>query len=106
MPDFYIKQGDTEPALEAQLMGPDGNPINLQGATVSLCMGRHIQAPTEIINAAEGRVRYAWQPGDTDLPGTWNAEFLVRFASGIEQRVPNEGHIVVRVSRSVCGRDE
>lgn len=105
MVDFEIKQGDTQPPLEADLQDGDGNPINLQGASVTLCLGRHLRAPVDIIDAAEGRVRYEWQPGDTDYPGEWNAEFVVTFAGGEAQRVPSDGFIRVRIGRSVCGRD-
>lgn len=102
---FTIKQGDTAPALEATLIDPNGQPINLAGMSVTFCMGRHVRAPAEVVDAAEGRVRYEWQEGDTDRPGKWNAEFIVTTIAGESQRVPNAGYITVHITRAICGRD-
>lgn len=96
---FYIKQGDTLPFLEAQLFGPDGNPISLQGLEVGFRMGRHIDAPAEVVDAAQGRVRYRWQPGDTDIPGAHKAEFVFRTLGGDQQTVPNSGYIMVVIEK-------
>lgn len=103
---FHIKQGDTLPSLEATLVGPDGEPINLQGTSVTFCMGRSVRGPCEVVDAAQGRVRYVWQPGDTDEPGTWSAEFVVTNMAGETQRVPNNGYLIINIARAVCGRCE
>lgn len=107
MNEIEIKQGNMVPAFEAQLFGPPpGNePINLQGAMVEFCFGRGHGGPCEIVDAANGRVRYEWQEGDTDDPGMWNGEFVVTFVSGHTQRVPSGGYVAVRITRAVCGRD-
>ena len=101
---YPIKQGSLSPPLEAQLTA-DGQPINLNGVTVEFCMGAHVRGPMEIVDAAEGRVRYHWQLGDTDRPGVWNAEFVVTTITGEPQRVPNSGYVTIEVERAVCGRD-
>src|SRR5690606_32208951 len=61
---FHLKQGDTLPVLEAQLFASDGVPLNLQGMQVRFRMGCHVDAPAEIVDGSEGRVRYRWRPGD------------------------------------------
>lgn len=101
-----IKQGSTIPGFEAVLRDADGQPINLFNATVEFCFGRGRGGPCQIVDAASGRVRYEWQDGDTDDPGTWNGEFVVTMISGRVQRVPSGGYVPVRVTRAVCGRDE
>src|SRR5690625_3541442 len=108
MNEVEIKQGNTVPAFEAQLFGPppDKAPINLQGATVEFRFGRGQGGPCQIVDAANGRVRYEWQEGDTNDPGAWNGEFVVTFISGHVQRVPSGGYVAVRITRAVCGRDE
>jgi len=98
---FYLKQGDTLPIIEAQLFGSDNAPMNLQGAQVRFRMGDIVDAPAEITNAVEGRVRYAWQPGDTDAPGTHKTEWHVTLISGESQTVPNDGYLQVVISRKV-----
>src|SRR5690606_16671584 len=79
---FHLKTGDTLPVLEAQLFAPDGTPLNLQGMQVRFRMGSYVDAPAEIVDGSEGRVRYRWRPGDTDVPGTHKAEFVVTTLGG------------------------
>ena len=98
---FYLKQGDTLPVLEAQLVASDGHPINLQGMQVRFRMGRHVDAPAEIVDGSEGRVRYRWRPGDTDMPGAHKAEFVVTTLGGDVQTVPNSGYVMVMIERAV-----
>lgn len=100
---FTIKQGDTLPPLRAQLLGPDGGPVDIAGADVTFCMSGRISAPAVIEHAGEGRVRYDWRPGDTDAPGVRSAEFVVMFVGGAIQRVPNGGYMTVRIAHAVCG---
>lgn len=96
MADFHIKQGDTRPALEAVLMDPEGNPVNLTGATVRLHMERKgemiVDAPCIIVDGPAGLVRYQWAVGDTDQPGTYAAEIEVTDASGGVETWPNSEH--------------
>lgn len=100
---FVIKQGDTLPALRAQLLGPDDQPIDLSVATVEFRMGNHVSAAAVIEDPTQGRVRYDWRPGDTNVPGTHYAEFVVTFLGGATQRVPNDGYVLVQITRSVGG---
>src|SRR5690606_41343014 len=88
---FVIKQGDTLPALRAQLLGPDGQPIDLSLATVEFRMGNHVNAPAVIEDPKQGRVRYDWRLGDTNVPGTHYAEFVVEVLGVATKRVPIDG---------------
>ena len=98
---FHIKQGDTLPVLEAQLFASDGVPLNLQGVQVRFRMGRYVDAPAEIVDGSEGRVRYRWRPGDTDVPGAHKAEFVVTTLGGDVQTVPNSGYLTIVIERAV-----
>ncbi len=100
---FIIKRGDTRPALEVALQEQDGTPLVLDGATVRLILrsrqGVKInRAPMVIADAETALARYAWQAGDTDTAGTFEAECEVTFADGGVETVPNEGYISVRIN--------
>jgi len=84
----YIKQNDTSPTLDAILTDADGNEVNLTGATVQFHMKQigsttlKIDAAASLVDSAGGHVRYTLQPGDTDTPGSYQAEFQVTFGDG------------------------
>ena len=87
-------------------MDGDGDPINLRAVSVSLCIGNDPPVTVDVVDADEGRVQCSWTPGDTAVPGEWNAEFILTFANGTTQRVPGDGFMRVRVNRSLCGSDD
>lgn len=101
MTDFYIKQNDTRPALQAILKDADGNPINLVGATAVFHMSRRgslvVSGPCEIPNPATGQVNYIWQAGDTDEIGTYNAEIEVTYSDGGIETHPNGKHWIISI---------
>lgn len=97
-----IKQGSTIPGFEAVFVDSGGQPINLSNATVEFVFGRCRGGPCQIVDAAGGRVRYEWQEGDTDDPGTWRGEFIVTMVPGRVQRVPSGGYVSVRITRALC----
>lgn len=104
---FTIKQGDTLPPLRAQLLGPDGQPIDLTMARVEFRISGVLSAPAVVEAPLEGRVWYDWQPGDTDHPpGTYPAEFVVTFLGGATQRVPNDGYLRIQIQRSIGGGED
>lgn len=102
---FEIKQGDTEPAIEATITDqalatdelPDGPPISLAGCTVEFRFrnqrrGSQLRtgAATIVGDPADGVVSYAWQPGDTDVAGAYSGEFVAtRTVDGGERTFPS-----------------
>lgn len=95
-----LKRNDTWPPAEAQLLDAEGNPIPLTEATVKFLMAdpkgsQKISAPAEILDEVEARVRYNWQPADTDTEGAWLAEWEITFSDGKIATVPNDGYIKV-----------
>jgi hypothetical protein len=97
-----IKRNDTLPVVDATLYGGDGNPINLSGATVRFLVATPdgtlvVDGAASVIDAANGKVRYAWAPADTKTSGTFRAEFQITFGDGSILTVPNDSYIPVRI---------
>ena len=95
-----LKRNDTWPPLEAQLLDADDNPIPLDQATVKFLMADNkgnpkVSAQAEILDPVEARVRYNWQPADTDTGGGWLAEWEITFSDGKIATVPNNEYIKV-----------
>lgn len=74
---FFVYQGNLDPILEYQVLEEDGSPADINGKTVTLSMrlaGSEVlildHVGVTVIDALLGKVEYAWQPGDTDQPGT------------------------------------
>ncbi|UBF22589.1 phage BppU N-terminal domain [Halorubrum tailed virus 25] len=91
MTDFEIKQNDTSPAIVSYLQTPDGEPEDLTGANVLFKMVKAtnrelvIDSTAEIVDAANGQVRYKWSSEDLSEPGNYLAEWEVTWASGTEK---------------------
>lgn len=105
MADFVIKEGDTAPPLHVTFLHPNGQPVNLTGATVQVNIRPHgggpllVDAPAVIVgDPLDGEVEYVWQPGDTDVTGDYDAEWLVTWAVGGEQTFPTDGYTSIEVA--------
>jgi hypothetical protein len=102
MADVTLKRNDTRPLLDFQLRDARG-PVDLTGATVMFQMRAvggtqaKIERACEVLDAASGKVRYAWQASDTDTAGTWLAEFEVTFSDGAQATFPNDRHLTVQI---------
>lgn len=99
---FTIKQSDTSPSIQATLQDSDGNAVNINGASVRFHMKAVggavvIDQPMTIVNAAGGIVRYDWQTGDTDTPGTYYVEFEVTYSDNTIETFPNNTNETVLV---------
>lgn len=107
MDRFYIKQGDRREPVDRILLGSDGNPVNLTGASVKFLM--RDEAGTVVVNAAaaivgtatDGRVRYSWAANDTATAGHFLAEFEVTFSDTTKQSFPNDGYLEVYVTDDI-----
>ena len=108
---FYIKQGDTGPALVATLKDADGTPVSLAGISavrfhMSKLDGTAVlnqlatADPNQMTNP--GKVTYDWQDGDTDAAGMFVAEFEVDFGGGLVETFPNDSDLQIVVTREVA----
>jgi hypothetical protein len=77
--------GDTEVALAATLVRPDGTVVDLTGLTVKFTMvdsaGTDVVAETTsgvtVTDADSGEVQYTFSSGDVDTAGTFYGYFVV-----------------------------
>lgn len=106
---FYIKSGDTGPAINATLKDSDGDVIDLSGASVRFHMSRQ-KGRTATVNytasvvgtASLGKVSYSWRAGDTATPGTYFGEFEVTFASLVVESFPNFEDLEIIITDDVA----
>ena len=91
--DFTMKRGDTAPVLERRLLDERGAPLDLSEEGTEVLFRMRVadggllkvdDAEAEIVNAKKGHVRYVWAEGDTDLAGTFDAEFIVTYTGEAE----------------------
>lgn len=109
MATFYIKEGDTSPAIEYALSPTD---IVLTGASVVFNMkdrrGQvkvNRQAATITDDGAASdtpTIQYDWSAADTDTAGTYYAEFEVTYADASVETFPNVGFITVEVEADIA----
>ncbi|SHL80854.1 hypothetical protein SAMN05444389_101453 [Paracoccus solventivorans] len=98
MATFYIKRGDTAPALRYALL-PET--VDLSGASVAFVMDGLGRQPAHVIEARPAVVQYDWQPGDTDRSGLHRAEFEVTYSDGAIETWPNAGYLLVQISEDL-----
>ena len=105
---FYIKQGDTAPALRATLKDPNGTAVDITGATVKFTLRSPAgvvvvnEAAVTIVTADAGIVEYAWQTGDTANVGYNSGEFEVTYSDGTIETFPNFGNFTVLISKQLA----
>lgn len=92
--------------MGATLLLPGGAGQNLIGATVEMHYrpiggGARKGGTCNVLNANAGTVRYEWQAGDTDVPGSFIAEFVTTTAEGLEISFPNAGFISLLINEDV-----
>jgi hypothetical protein len=102
---FFIKQGDTSPAIRFAL---EPATINLTGASVRFRM--RARNGVTVVDAVAGvveptgtpTVAYEWQAADTVTAGLYEAEFEVTYADGKIETFPNTGFIKVRMEPEIA----
>lgn len=104
---FTIKQNDTLPNLDAQLIDATGNPLNLDLCGVHFHMANYrgiekINRPVTVTNIATGEVRVEWQTGDTEEIGTYKCEFEVNMPDGKTLTVPNDGYFLISIVKELA----
>jgi len=110
---FQMKVDDTGPAIQSTLRDGNGVAVDVTGAAIQFKMkmrepvrgrggltrlvGLKVDAAGAIVNGTGGIVNYTWIAGDTDAPGTYDAEWEVTFASGLVESFPRPGFITVTI---------
>jgi hypothetical protein len=107
-----IKAHDRLPSVEAILGFASGAVEDLSTASAVHFIMRDRQSPTGppkvdspaiIVDALAGSVRYDWGVGDTDTPGTYNAEWQVTYTDGRKQTFPTLTYHTVNVLADLDG---
>ena len=103
---FYLKQNDTSPNIQAQLLDGDGFPIDVSLATVRFHMRDAtgtviIDEPAVILSATDGTVEYGWDAADTATAGPFQAEFEVTYESGKIETFPNASYIEIVITDDI-----
>lgn len=99
---FTLKQNDTSPSIQATLKDASGSAVDISGATVKFHMKSidgtlKIDEAATVVNASGGVVKYDWTSADTDVVGTYYAEFQVSYADLTVETFPNSGNIVIQI---------
>ncbi len=103
---FEIREGSRGPSIAGLVALEAG--ATLVGATATFSMKDHITGIVKIdeedavVDASAGTVTYTWQDGDTDTPGTYEAEFkiLLGGTTPLIQPAGDDLFVVVRPSIS------
>jgi hypothetical protein len=107
---FTLKKNDTRPMFVAALRDKAGTgaeePLDLTGATEVLFLMRLesatgplvVTGTAEVTDAEEGVVQYEWSVGDTEISGTFVAEFQITWADGGIETVPNDGYVSIVIT--------
>lgn len=119
MADFTIKANDTLPVIEAtlgyaapavqadldDLAGALANP-----ATIVSFILRKMADPTpkvnkvaEVVDAAARRVRYVWVAADTNVVGSYQAEWEVVFPDGSVRTFPTGSYHTIDILADLDG---
>jgi Rib/alpha/Esp surface antigen-like repeat protein len=108
MSRLFIKQNDTNPAMEFTLQDSDGQAVDLSGATARFLMrargGTTVKtdAAASITNAASGVVQYTPVAADTDTAGQYEAEIEVTYSDSTKETFPSRGYISIVIQDDIA----
>lgn len=110
---FYIKEGDTSPAIEHELQDDDGNSVDITGYQEvefhfkkenvdEVKVNEDTSGGVEVTDAANGKVKYEWRDGATNEVGDHEAEWQVTYADGTIETFPNRRNIDISVEEQIA----
>lgn len=98
---YAIKAGDTFPPIIVQVLGNNGEPLDLTGYSATFIISEEVGA-RPIVNRtgtvlADGKLQFDWLPGETDNPGEYLLEIILK--KGTEQfTLPGAGYAEVIIT--------
>ena len=107
MVDFYIKQGDTDPIIQATLSTSATDVISSVTFWMADQYGNKIVSGaaativTQPSASAQGVVSYSWATGDTNVAGRYKGEFVVTFNDGRVETYPNSRYLHIEVLTNI-----
>jgi Rib/alpha/Esp surface antigen-like repeat protein len=108
MSRLFIKQNDTNPAMQFTLQDSDEQAVSLVGATARFLMrargGSDVKtnAVASITDAAAGVVTYTPVAADTDTPGQYEAEVEITYSDGTKETFPSRGYISIIIQDDIA----
>jgi hypothetical protein len=113
MADWTTVAGDTEPLLAETLEYTDGEPVNLEGATVKLIVRSatatepaRTTGTVTVTGAAKGELYFAPSSLDTAKVDNYMVQWHVTFAGGEVQTFPTVGYLWWQVQPSLSTKGE
>jgi len=107
--EFSIWQGDLLPFISTTLIGSDGTLVNAAAGPVYFRLLKNGVLVFEKLatlndpDSSTGKVRYEWQPGDTDVAGLFDGQWRGIF-DGRPMTFPGPGRFHrVRINRRPLG---
>ena len=102
-----VKKGKTSPFVQFRLFDMDTFlPVDLTGAQIKFFMEgpedstdvKRIEGEGEVVvSPLTGIGKYEWNPGETEIPGSYRADFEVTLSDGTQVRVP-EGREFITIT--------
>ncbi len=107
MADFHIRVGNLLPEIESTLMH-EREVAKLTGATAVQLRYRPIAGGAVVSrngvfvgDLIDGKVKYAWVAGDTDVAGTYDAYWHVTYTGGKTQSFPSDGFFQIKITKDL-----
>tara|TARA_B100000073_G_C23581603_1_gene512462 strand:- start:314 stop:667 length:354 start_codon:yes stop_codon:yes gene_type:complete len=104
----YLKRNDSLPDLEVTLQDSSGTALSLTGATVKFSMKNDVDNTIKIdktactlISGVTGGVKYNFTSANTNVAGTYQAEFQIEYANSDVLTVPTQGAVSVVILEDV-----
>ena len=105
--DFYIKKGNTGPALQVQFQDEDGNAIDITGSSNLMFYMRNretganaVSSYGSTVDVTTGTVLYSWSTVDTATAGDYEGEFEVTLSGGQIITFPNYTFIKIKIGET------
>lgn len=104
MDTFYTKKNNTAPTLQQTLLDPNGEAVDLTGASVRFHVNDRygvsvIDAAATISNETGGIVQYTFSEV---LQGNYQFEFKVTYSGGAVETFPNSGFDILIAERGLA----
>lgn len=97
-----VKRGDSG-IIFSDTLTADGEPINLEGATVTFLLRAvggaepAVEAEAIVVDDQDGTVSYVTAPGDLEVSGVYRQEWEIVYEAGDRFTVPSDTQNVVRI---------
>ena len=97
---YWVGEGDHDVVIRTQLTDEDGNAVNVaQAINIAFRMRKARTREAPVVDGVatafdpnNGIVQYKFMTGETDIPGEYDAQWIVTFSLGEVQTFPGDGY--------------